>query len=110
MRASKSGIDLSSSSFWRWKTTRAVTFQRQKRLGEGKSGGKLVAAGDGGEPVGAGFGTALEGGAVDGAQAELGAVPEGPLEVVEQAPVRVAAHVESVVEAPQHAFERSLDV
>ena len=38
--------------------------------------------------------------------AEAGPVAEGPLEVVEQAPVRVAAHVDAVVEAVEHALER----
>ena len=48
--------------------------------------------------------------AVDGDQPERRPVAEDPLEVVEQAPVDVAAHVDAVVEAGEHARERALDV
>ena len=43
-------------------------------------------------------------------EAEPGPVPEGPLEVVEQRPVRVAAHVDAVVDAVEDALERGADV
>ena len=44
--------------------------------------------------------------AVDGDEPELGPVAPRPLEVVEQRPVEVAAHVEAVGEAAADAFER----
>src|SRR5205823_13363059 len=64
---------------------------------------------DGPEPAGARLGAACLRRAVDGHQAEGGAVAEDPLEVVEQAPVHVAAHVDPVGEAGEHAAERAPD-
>ena len=58
-----------------------------------------VGPGHGPEPRGAGLGVALEGLAVHRHQAEGRAVAQHPLEVVEQAPVEVAADVDAVVEA-----------
>src|SRR2546422_573099 len=57
------------------------------------------------EPAGARLGAARLRRAVDGPQAEGGAVAEEPLEVVEQAPVDVATHVDPVGEAGEHAPE-----
>ena len=53
-----------------------------------------------------GFGVRTKVVAVERDEAERGPVAEGPLEVVEQRPVRVAAHVDAVVEAVEHAVER----
>src|SRR5207245_1774346 len=64
---------------------------------------------DGPEPAGARLGAPRLRRAVDGHQAEGGAVAEEPLEVVEQAPVDVAAHVDPVGEAVEHARERAPD-
>src|SRR5205807_2422969 len=52
------------------------------------------------KPRRARLGLAFEGRAVDGHEPEGGSIAEGPLEVVESAPVRVPAHVDAVVEAP----------
>src|SRR5439155_3427142 len=49
-------------------------------------------------------------GAVDGDEPERGPVAERPLEVVHRAPVGVAAQVDAVAEAAQHAPEGTLDV
>src|SRR5699024_2728802 len=51
-----------------------------------------VGAGDGAVPVGGRFGVAPEGALVPGDQAERRTIPTGPLVVVQQAPVQVAAH------------------
>src|SRR5690554_6656198 len=57
-----------------------------------------VAANHLAEPAGAGLGAPLLGGPIDLDETEPGPVAEGPLEVVEQAPVRVAEHVDALVE------------
>src|SRR5439155_3770797 len=57
-------------------------------------GGERARAGDGAEHVGAARGRArVAVGAIDAVEPELRAEPFGPLEVVHQAPVVVAAHV-----------------
>src|SRR5204862_7820166 len=61
------------------------------------------------EPAGARLGAACLRRAVDGHQAEGGAVAEDPLEVVEQAPVDVAADGDPGGEAGEHAAERAPD-
>src|SRR5258706_11898322 len=72
--------------------------------------GQRVRPGDGAEPARARLRRASLGQAVDGDQAERRAVAEDPLEVVEQAPVDVAAYVDAGREAGQHAGQRSPDV
>src|SRR5262245_63762811 len=69
-----------------------------------------VGFGDVAEPAGARLRGALEGRAIDGDESESGAVAEGPLEIVEEAPVRVPAHVDAVGDRPLHALERLADV
>src|SRR5205807_1659392 len=58
-------------------------------------GGQEARAGDGGEGVGAGRRGARVAVQVDAVEPELRAVAFGPLEVVHQAPVVVAAHVDA---------------
>src|SRR5205814_534576 len=74
-----------------------------------RSSGERVRLRDGPEPAGARLGAPRLRRAVDGHQAEGGAVAEDPLEVVEQAPVDVAAHGDPVGEAGEHAPERAPD-
>src|SRR5919106_5999199 len=92
-----------------WMRTSSGTIPDHARI-MGTSGVEAVRPRDLAEPAGArlhGAGLRL---AVDGDQAERRAVAERPLEVVEQRPVEVAAHVEAVVQAATHATQRLADV
>src|SRR5437764_11078566 len=71
---------------------------------------EAVADGDLAEPASARLGRTHLRRAVDGDEPERRAVPERPLEVVEGAPVRVAAHVDTIGQAGQHALQCSRDV
>ena len=80
--------------------------RRPGRRGVGSGQSDRVGAGDGAEPLGRRLDRPLLSGAVDADQTEAGHVAERPLEVVEQRPVEVAAHVEAVVETTAHPAER----
>src|SRR5438034_8349712 len=62
------------------------------------------------EPVRAGLGRPCEGLPVHRNQAELRSVPERPLEVVEQGPIEIAAHVDAFVKAAEDLPQRRADV
>src|SRR5438094_8239565 len=65
---------------------------------------------DSAEPVRAGLGCPGEGRSVHRNQAKSRSVPERPLKVVEEGPVEVAAHIDTIVEACHHFSERGVNV
>src|SRR5438128_2721572 len=72
--------------------------------------GETPCLSDGAEPVRAGLRHPSEGPPVHRNQAELRSVPERPLKVVEEGPVEVAAHIDTIVEACDNFSESGVNV
>src|SRR6185437_11800839 len=72
---------------------------------EGRSGGKRVGGRHPSQPGGARLGRPSEGLAIHADEAKAGFVAEGPLEVVQKGPVRIATHVHALRNRLDDAFE-----
>src|SRR5438132_13190180 len=62
------------------------------------------------EPVGTRLGATRESLTIDGDHAKRRAVSQGPLEVVEQAPVEIAPYLDTRRETGQHLSHRGVDI
>src|SRR5438067_2516763 len=74
------------------------------------AGSEGVDLGDAAQPRRRRLRSAAERRSVDGDQAERRAIAKRPFEIVERAPVHVAAHVDPVVETAGHTSQRPLHV